>query len=642
MEQIKRFVKLSCAISAASLIAACGGGQVGTVSKTDTGYSVSGGVAQKGPLLKGSNVKIEQLDDDTFVPKASVASLATSNDTGAFDSSSAVFSGKSIQTSVEGYFFDELAGITTKETVKIEGKSDLSIDRLINVNILTTLGSKRIDVLVRDKTNRLTYHNFKFARNQAQKEVLAAFRIYNAESLMPGGLDNAGNIVPASFNELDLSNVQTGSQILAAISAVAVKAGTNEAGIKKFITDFQADVADDGLINGSVVNTFVRNSIDVASAGVDMAAVATNLNSFYHITTYTADMLKQWVDSSGGLDQVIDKYKSSVKDVAVSTEIKSPEYLAGTDDVGQCFTSSRGNLYQNGLLTNGPVKVAIGDKLVISLTESGSKTNQVGFIQRALPSSSICDATTNTETAIRLYKFDITTVIPPILNYATFAGTGSSSTLHYYSSTIDSLPIGNSPRTLQVVLRTTQISSNTCCGGSVVNWGAFNNNNRFGMIVINANSVGNANGLAVGGSVYFCGEFLDISTPQPINDGNWHIVTITYSNPNISIYIDGKIAISSSTPPLFGGTFASLNTIGSYLTIGSDGYGGGGNELYEGDVSRVSVWNTVLTASQIGNISLYTNSFSVAPVTSFLFTGGSNPPSNVVDSLNPNNVLTFN
>jgi hypothetical protein len=44
-----------------SLLSACGGGDGGVVSRNSSGFTVDGGVAQKGALLKGSHVWIDEL-----------------------------------------------------------------------------------------------------------------------------------------------------------------------------------------------------------------------------------------------------------------------------------------------------------------------------------------------------------------------------------------------------------------------------------------------------------------------------------------------------------------------------------------------------------------------------------------------------
>jgi len=168
---------------------------------------------------------------------------------------------------------------------------------------------------------------------------------------------------------------------------VAVQAGANGAGIttgsgiSEFIADFQADLAADGLINQAAV----RSQIDAASDTMDMAKVATNLKTFFPTTTVTAALLSPWVDSSNGVDLVIDKFKSTASG-ASGTETKSDAYAAGADDVGKCFSASAGNLYKGSTkVTSGTVKAVAGDSFKIGLTGSAAQTS--GFIQRSAAST---------------------------------------------------------------------------------------------------------------------------------------------------------------------------------------------------------------------------------------------------------------
>lgn len=61
---------------------------------------------------------------------------------------------------------------------------------------------------------------FANARLAAQKELLAAFYIYNAVDLLPGGTAQ-----PAVFTAMDLSKQRTADQILAAISRMVMQIG---------------------------------------------------------------------------------------------------------------------------------------------------------------------------------------------------------------------------------------------------------------------------------------------------------------------------------------------------------------------------------------------------------------------------------
>ncbi len=367
------------------LLTACGGGDGARVSKIDNGFSVEGGIAQKGPMAAGSKVSIDELISSTFASAGASYNLQTTGDLGTFDTSALRISRQYIKTYVSGYYRNEMTGLLANDQVTLMAYSDLDVDRLVNVNLLTTLAGPRIEKLVQDKTSTSTYRKFSAARTQAQKEVLAAFRIYNSTDLMPGGTDSTKNIVAGNFNELDLSTAQTSSQILAALSAVAVKAGSNGAGISEFIADFQADLAADGLINQAAV----RSQISAASDTMDMAVVATNLKTFFPTTTVTAALLSPWIDSSSGVDLVIDKYKSTASGTS-GTETQSVAYDAGADDVGQCFSASAGKLYKGTTATftpatanlvTGTVKATAADFFKIGLTGATGQTS--GFIQRS-------------------------------------------------------------------------------------------------------------------------------------------------------------------------------------------------------------------------------------------------------------------
>lgn len=402
MFQLRNSLNLSaCAVATAVLLAACGGGDGAKVGKTDNGFTVEGGVAQKGPLAAGSRVTIDELIASTFASAGASYNLQTTGDLGNFDASSLRFTRQHIKTFVSGYYLNELTGNVANDQVSLMAYSDLDVDRLVNVNLLTTLAGPRIEKLIRDNNNTATYRKFGAARAQAQKEVLAAFRIYNGSLYLQGGMDATGQrIVPANFNELDLSNGQVSSAILAALSAVAVKAGGSGAGISEFIADFQADLADDGMINGSAPRTAVRTQIDTASATVDMGAVASSLNKFFNNSGATPAALSGWIDSSGGVDGVINAFKSTGTGT-VGTETQSGSYAVGADDIGQCFSVSAGKLYKGttstftpaagNAVSTGTVKAAAGDFFKIGLTGSNGQTS--GFIQRS------AQVTTGTGTA---------------------------------------------------------------------------------------------------------------------------------------------------------------------------------------------------------------------------------------------------
>ena len=445
MFQLRKSFHLSVsAVAAAVLLAACGGGDGSMVSKTSDGYTVQGGIAQKGPMAAGSRVSIDELDYKNFASTGASYNLQTFGDLGNFNADALNFRSHYIKTYVSGYYLNEVSGLVANDQVSLMAFSDLDVDRLVNINLLTTLAGPRIEKLVRDPSNPATFRKFAAARAQAQREVLAAFRIYNSGTYLPGGLDATGQkIVPASFNEMDLASGQETSAMLAALSALAVQAGSNGqggssgSGINEFIADFQADLADNGQIDGSVPRTAVRKQIDDASKLVPMDKVASNLNTFFNTggasptqgasspgpvsssptpgasstasgpsmpsggtTNVTKEVLMAWIDSSGGVDGVINRFKYNLPTAASGTETQSAAndaYAVGGGDVGQCITATAGKLYK-GIskdfqpgptnLVSGAVRAAAGDVFKIGLTGAvgpGAAGQTLGFIQRSTP-----------------------------------------------------------------------------------------------------------------------------------------------------------------------------------------------------------------------------------------------------------------
>jgi hypothetical protein len=286
---------------------------------------------------------------------------------------------------------------------------------------------------VTDKTNAYglsTYRNFAASRTQAQKEVLAAFRIYNGADMMSGDTSLTTVTIPNNFSEMDIAKDATPNKILVALSALVMQIGGNGVGVSQFIANFQLDLVDDGLINGTAGSSALRTSIDTASAAVNLTTVASNLNTFYALplnlnaltstTTFTAAQLTPWVDSSGGTDLVVDKYKSSSTSAVVNTVSKSAAYTAGSDDAGTCFSvgtvtnGATGALY---VTTTGatatttaytaPVLVTKGQTVALGLTASAAGS-YAGFIQRSAATSGVCPTTTPTTGTTRLQKYSIT------------------------------------------------------------------------------------------------------------------------------------------------------------------------------------------------------------------------------------------
>ena len=398
-------IKLALTVSVLGLVASCGGSG-STVSQTADGWQVDSGIAQKGPLLRGSSVTVAELSTTTLQPSGKTYPFEVLDDSGTFKPTNITFTSSFLESTALGYYFNELTGVKSSDMVFLRGLSNLATgqDTSVNVNVLSSFTNRRIKNLF----NTAPKKTFAVARPQAEKELLAGFFIYNAVDLMPG-TTVGGVLQPKTFMELDLSKKRAADQILAAMSAVIVNAGQTGSGVNYLINQIEMDLADDGLLNNSTkFAVSVASQLNAAVQTTDFAAAALNLNNFYG-TTYTETDLSQWIDTSGGIDQVINKYKFSTANVGLGTESKSPDYVAGTEDAGQCFSVSRGKLYRNGtLITTGTVKAVKGDRFVIGLTPN-TADNLTGFIQRSAASvAGVCPAVIPTNGLIRVQKYTTT------------------------------------------------------------------------------------------------------------------------------------------------------------------------------------------------------------------------------------------
>jgi len=115
-----------------------------TVHEVADGFTIDSGLAQKGPLIRGSSVTINALSTSTLKPSGASYNFQTNNNLGAFDPSGTVFTSLLIETTASGYYFNESTAKVSKDIVMLRGISDLRTDRAVNVNVLTQIESARV------------------------------------------------------------------------------------------------------------------------------------------------------------------------------------------------------------------------------------------------------------------------------------------------------------------------------------------------------------------------------------------------------------------------------------------------------------------------------------------------------------------
>ena len=117
--------------------------------------------------ITGSAVTAQELDS-SLSPTGKQYSYQVTSDLGEFSPTSN-FTSQYIGVSATGYYFDEVLGAVSSGPVTLNGYSDLSVDTVMNVNILTTLAYQRIRTLAVQPGK-----TFSAARTQAEQEVLSA------------------------------------------------------------------------------------------------------------------------------------------------------------------------------------------------------------------------------------------------------------------------------------------------------------------------------------------------------------------------------------------------------------------------------------------------------------------------------------
>ena len=435
-----RLTKLSAILIAVASLSACGGGGGGSSAVTPppppppVTYTANSGVAQKGPLIKGSSVTAQELDS-RLSPTGKQYSYQISSDLGSFSPTSA-FSSQYIGISATGYYFDEVANAVSTGPVTLNGYSDLTAASVLNVNLLTTLAYQRIQHLV--TSSNMT---FAAATTQAEKEVLAALNI-------PAGSYGG-------FSALDLSGSTDGDHILAAMSSVFVY-GNSAGPLSQLIANFQSDIGTNGVITNSATQATLTN----AGKSVNPAAVAANLTQAYSSTgvTFTAANISDWIDQDG--DSVIGKFKFQVADATPSSMFSFPTFVV--DQVaGTSVSASGGILSVNQAPVTGAIVVQKGDTVAVSpgagafpngvldvyLRSAGTDTARVSFISGLLSIAVIPQAPSVPKGLTQQFKATGTfsdTSTSDLTNSVTWtSGTPATATVNANSGLANALAVGS-------------------------------------------------------------------------------------------------------------------------------------------------------------------------------------------------------
>jgi hypothetical protein len=223
-----------------------------------------GGVAQKGPFIRGTSVIVSELDNGLNQTGRTFTSEIADN-SGKFNVGVNGFTGPFAKLSASGFYFNEVLGeVSTAplgliafvsaapEMAGVDGPSAA----ITNVNILTHLEGPRVNYLVAHGAN------FASAKQQAQQEVLAAFLITLRETSASETLDIAGS-----------------SEADAALLAVSVLLqgylGVGE--LSELLSTIASDLEEDGRLDDAKSGALLKN----AATLVDPAKIHAHIEQRY-------------------------------------------------------------------------------------------------------------------------------------------------------------------------------------------------------------------------------------------------------------------------------------------------------------------------------------------------------------------------
>ena len=219
----------------------------------ETTYSMDGAI-QKGPFQLGSGVTIQEVDKN-LDPTGRMYTTTTKDDLGSFSLASK-FSSQYVEVTSKGFYFNECTNSTASAEISLRSYGDLSLNKPLNLNVLTTIAHSRIKILVDSGKE------FAEARNQAESELLELL-----------GFSAVSNL---HFYEFSLASEGNDAALLLAVSAT-LQQGRSVAQLSQFIADLEQDFADDGTISNSELITKLRTS----AAALNVSAIMNNIRTHY-------------------------------------------------------------------------------------------------------------------------------------------------------------------------------------------------------------------------------------------------------------------------------------------------------------------------------------------------------------------------
>jgi hypothetical protein len=549
-DRVTRAMSLLALASYSLFLASCGGSGSGAATAPPPAgtYTAKSGVAQKGPLIKGSSVTAQELDAK-LSPTGKQYSYQITSDLGTFSPTS-TFGSQYIGVNTTGYYFDEVQNAVSGGTVTLNGYSDLSAVSVLNVNLLTTLAYQRIQNLV--SKSGMT---FAAAQTRAEDEVLAALKIQAGSSY-------------GAFNTLDITHTTDGDKILVAISSLFVN-GNSSGNLSALIANFQSDIGDNGVITSTATTATLLASAKTVNPG----AVATNLTAKYAAAglTFTAADISNWIDQDG--DGVVGKFKFKIPDASQSSIFTFPSFVTDPS-AGSSISISAGQLSVNGTPTAGAVKIKAGDVVAVSpptgvfpngvltayLLSGPIRVARVSFVS-GLASIAVTPASTNLPVGLS-YQFTATGTF-------TDASTADLTSTAQWSSSAPAIATvnatGGSALAVAPGQTTITATSGAISGSATLNVAAAT----LLSIAVTPNPF--STGVGIARSMMAIGTYSDGSTPNLTTTATW-----TTLDPTVATVTGGMVNGVSQGSTTVAATSAAISGSAS-LSVTTNTWSSGGN-----------------------------------------------------------------
>jgi hypothetical protein len=204
------------------------------------------GKAQKGPLVTGTNITLNELNSSLGQTGKSFTTSIVADD-GSFNLNNIELNSNLVLLTANGFYFSEIYGELSGATLSLQAITDLTAKESVNINVLTHLIKGRIENLVSSGKN------FKDANAQAKSEFLSFLGITDS--------------FDKDFDKLDISAKEDYNAVLLSFSIILQRytmiwneRPTLTAELTQLLSNLSSDFATDGLIsNRTLVDTLLFN-----------------------------------------------------------------------------------------------------------------------------------------------------------------------------------------------------------------------------------------------------------------------------------------------------------------------------------------------------------------------------------------------